>query len=130
MAITAITTIKNWFKTGLFPTQEQFWAVFDSYRHKSEKVAVADVEGIDELLATKASSAVLNTHLTAEDAHAELFVKAKIYAQGQLQIFKLPTNEDDAVLEVGDYCIGFVEGQFINANYLGGDDSLLSSFDI
>lgn len=56
--------------------------------------------------------------------------RAKIYGAGELQIFKLPTNLNNEALEVGDYCIGFVEGEFINANYLGGNKALLASFDI
>lgn len=53
---------------------------------------------------------------------------AKIYSAGELQIFKVAPNVDPAAIEIGDYCIGFVEGQFINANYLGGSIALLASF--
>jgi hypothetical protein len=56
--------------------------------------------------------------------------RSKIYAAGELQIFKVAPNTNVNALEVGDYCLGFVEGQFINANYLGGNIALLSSFNI
>ena len=51
MAIQALNTIKNWFRTSLKPTQEQFWDTWDSFRHKEEKIDVEDVEGIEDLLA-------------------------------------------------------------------------------
>lgn len=123
-------TIKNWFLTGLKPTQAQFWATWDSFWHKDEKIPITAIYDIENILNEKADAEALANHLTDVNAHAGLFAKAKIYAQGELQIFKLPGNLDAANLEVGDYCIGFVEGQFINANYLGGNIALLASFDI
>jgi hypothetical protein len=70
MALQTLNTIKNWFRTGLKPTQNQFWDTWDSFRHKYEKVPVKDVEGIDELLLSKADKVVLNNHLTDKNAHA------------------------------------------------------------
>ncbi|CAD5340483.1 hypothetical protein FLA105535_00437 [Flavobacterium bizetiae] len=70
MAIQTLNTIKNWFKTGLKPSQQQFWDTWDSFRHKFEKVPVKDIEGIDELLLTKADKTVLDNHLADKNAHA------------------------------------------------------------
>ena len=62
-----------------------------------------------------------------------LSYQSKIYENGQLQVFRKPgtppdpTNPDP---NIGDWCIGFVEGQFINAEYLGPDKTLLTSFNI
>jgi|GEM_PF-1981737 len=70
MAIQTLNTIKNWFKTSLKPSQQQFWDTWDSFRHKYEKVPVNDVEGIDELLNTKADKTSLNEHLNDKNAHA------------------------------------------------------------
>ncbi len=50
MAIVSLSTIKNWFKTGLKPTQAQFWDTWDSFRHKSEAVPYADIAGLDAVL--------------------------------------------------------------------------------
>ena len=70
------------------------------------------------------------------DAVNELFYKvlqAKIYENGQLQVFRKPgtppdpTNPDPTP---GDYCIGFVENQFINAEYLGPNKLSLTSYNI
>lgn len=58
---------------------------------------------------------------------------SKIYENGDLQIFRKPgtalniTNKEP---NIGDWCIGFVEGEFINAEYLGPDKTLLTSFNI
>lgn len=70
MALQTLNTIKNWFRTGFKPTQNQFWDTWDSFRHKYEKVPVKDVEGLDELLLTKADKVVLNNHLADKNAHA------------------------------------------------------------
>lgn len=64
MAIQTLDTIKEWFKTGLKPKQQQFWDTWDSFRHKYEKVPVQDIEGIDELLFTKADKAIFEDHVT------------------------------------------------------------------
>ncbi|MBU2526246.1 MAG: hypothetical protein KKC03_06570 [Bacteroidetes bacterium] len=50
MAKVSLASIKNWFKTGLKPTQAQFWDVWDSFRHKDDLVPAAEVEGLDGLL--------------------------------------------------------------------------------
>ncbi|WP_433780354.1 hypothetical protein [Flavobacterium anhuiense] len=70
MAIQTLNTIKNWFKTTLKPSQQQFWDTWDSFRHKLDKVPVKDVEGIDELLNAKADKIALNDHIADINAHA------------------------------------------------------------
>lgn len=57
-------------------------------------------------------------------------MQEKIVKIGEMLVFKKLPNTNNLIIEPGDYCIGFVEGQFISANYLGGDKTLLSSFDI
>ncbi len=123
-------TIKDWFRTGLKPTQAQFWAWMDSYFHKDEKIPITAIDDIENILNAKADAEALTNHLNDNNAHAELFVVAKIVKPDELLIFKVSGNLNNALLEIGDYCIGFVEGQFINANYTGGDRSLLTSFGI
>jgi hypothetical protein len=58
---TNINTLKQWFKNGLKPSQEQFWAWMDSYWHKEEKIPVAVIEGINEILQGKADTETVNT---------------------------------------------------------------------
>lgn len=66
-------TLKNWFKTNLKPTQEQFWAWMDSYHHKDEMIPIDAVDGLEGLLDEKADAEALTNHLTDANAHAELF---------------------------------------------------------
>jgi hypothetical protein len=48
MAKQTINSIKNWFRTGLKPTQAQFWDWLDSYFHKDEKIPLTSIDGIQE----------------------------------------------------------------------------------
>ena len=73
MALQTLNTIKDWFKTGLKPSQTQFWDTWDSFRHKNDKVPVAEVEGLDEIIDSKADKMILDNHLTDDAAHADLF---------------------------------------------------------
>lgn len=66
-------TIKNWFRTNLKPTQSQFWATWDSFWHKDEKIPITAIDDIENILADKADSEVLTNHLTNATAHADLF---------------------------------------------------------
>jgi hypothetical protein len=50
MAVRAKDTLKSWFRTGLYPTQEQFWDWMDSYYHKLEGINFDDVTGLIEYL--------------------------------------------------------------------------------
>lgn len=50
MAKQAITTIKNWFKTSLKPTQQQFWDWLDSFRHLDTAIEITEVSGLREEL--------------------------------------------------------------------------------
>lgn len=71
--MTNLNTIKNWFKTGLKPTQQQFWDTWDSFWHKDDNIPVANIEGIDTLLNQKANKSVVDNHLIDANAHANLF---------------------------------------------------------
>jgi hypothetical protein len=45
-----LNTVKQWFQTGDFPTEAQFAQLFDYLRFKDQKVAVADVDGLVDLI--------------------------------------------------------------------------------
>lgn len=129
MAIVSLNTIKNWFKTGLIPTQQQFWDTWDSFRHKSEKIPVAEIDGIDELLLNKTEKEVFDNHLTDQNAHSNLLVIARIIPFGQVLVFKVSPDGDPTKKEVGDFCIGKVEDVFVNGNWNGGNELLASSYE-
>lgn len=65
-------TLKSWFKTGLKPTQLQFWAWMDSYFHKDEAIPQNSISGLQQVLNAKAEKTQLEAHLSDPDAHSEL----------------------------------------------------------
>ena len=66
-------TIKNWFLTGLKPTQTQFWATWDSFWHKDDKIPITAIEDIENILNDKADAEALANHFTDAQAHEVLF---------------------------------------------------------
>ena len=71
--MTAIQTLKQWFSNFKKPTQEQFWAWLDSYWHKSEKIPMDTIDGLENAIRGTASADQLRNHLTDSQAHQELF---------------------------------------------------------
>jgi hypothetical protein len=112
-------TLRNWFLTNLKPTQAQFWALFDSYFHKDEKIPITAIDNIEVILAQKADAEVLAHHLTNVTAHADLFLakedKNKKGAAGGY----VPLNE--FVKIASDYL------NLVNDLFTGGATALLSA---
>ena len=71
--MTAINTLKKWFSNFKKPTQEQFWAWIDSFWHKSEKIPMDSIEGLENVIQGTASAEQLRNHLTDSQAHKGLF---------------------------------------------------------
>ena len=125
--MTNITTVKNWFKTGLKPTQDQFWAFFDSIWFKDEQIPAQNIEGLAELLNDKADAEALTNHKNDANAHADLF--SQINASGRFLINRnnLMFFADTPI--AGDTVTGTVEGEYLNAGtFYGGDPLLMSSY--
>ncbi|WP_336070017.1 sialate O-acetylesterase [Mesoflavibacter sp. CH_XMU1404-2] len=53
MAIINTNNLKQYFLTGLKPTQQQFWNLIDSFRHKNDPVPASEVSGLQGLLDQK-----------------------------------------------------------------------------
>ena len=81
--MTTIETLKQWFSNLKKPTQEQFWAWLDSFWHKSEKIPMASVEGLDKLVEGTASAEELSNHLNDTQAHKVLFDKKVDKVEGK-----------------------------------------------
>ncbi|AOW09530.1 hypothetical protein [Flavobacterium gilvum] len=119
MAVTALDTIKNWFKTHLKPTQAQFWAMLDSFRHKSEKVPVADIEGLDSLFVGIPGMAEVNSKLP----HGGYTGNAQILATSIETLNGLVTDlQEDDVLTAGQ--ITTLQGQITAINTLLTSDNI------
>ena len=56
MAETPKNTLKQWFVTGAKPLQAQYWAWLDSYWHKSEAISINAIDGLGEILESKADA--------------------------------------------------------------------------
>lgn len=120
MALTSLNDIKNWFKTNFIPTQQQFWDMFDSFRHKNDKVAATDVDGLNTLLAAKASNDVFQAHLTANNAHAVLFGAKVDKVAGKAlsdQNYSLP--EKEKLAGIYDWVNTQIAGATIGSTSLG-----------
>lgn len=87
------TTLKGWFKTGLIPTQEQFWAWMDSFWHKGEKIPQSSIDGLAQTIQDIQDSAGgnIDAHLSDPNAHAALF-DAKADAAELLKYIPLAGN--------------------------------------
>lgn len=73
MAIKPISTIKNWFQTGLKPNQAQFWDTWDSFWHKQEKIPINAITDLENIINNKLGVTDLENHNTDSTAHKELF---------------------------------------------------------
>jgi hypothetical protein len=124
MAKVSLNNLKNWFKTGLIPTQQQFWDMFDSFFHKDDVIPINKIAGIQNIYDT------INNHIQNENAHAGQFANAKLYKYGEFQIFKNQGNYNVG-LEVNDVCVGFLnDGTFIPfGKYLGGEVQDIANWD-
>lgn len=101
------TTIKNWFKTGLKPTQTQFWSTWDSFWHKSESLPISSISGLGNLLDGKAETEHTHTEYATNDA-ASLTAQNITQWQNKLGINDLdyvviPT--EDATVESHPYVV-------------------------
>ena len=64
------STLKNWFKSKLKPTQAQFWAWMDSYWHKGEKLPISTIDGLGEAVDGKAPIVHHHDQYATNDANS------------------------------------------------------------
>lgn len=126
---TPINTILDWFKTGLKPTQAQFWASWASFWHKDETIPQSSISNLTSVLNAKTENSQFNAHKTDENAHPQLLKIARIIPFGELLVLKTNPDGDQKKKEIGDYCIGFVQDSIVNGNWNGGDENLKSSYE-
>lgn len=108
------TTIKNWFKTGLKPKQDQFWAQFDSYWHKSESLPISSISGLGNLLDGKAETEHTHTEYATNDATSLTADNVTVWQQ-KLGVADLKFD-DQAITITQDYTdFGLQAGATINA---------------
>lgn len=59
--------LKDWFRTGKYPTQEQFWDWMDSYIHRDDKLDIAVFPELDGILRQKIDKVAFQYHLDHVD---------------------------------------------------------------
>jgi hypothetical protein len=64
MPITSLANIKNWFRTGLKPTQAQFWDTLDSFWHKEDQIPMSNVQGLNTTLNTFATKTYVDNEIS------------------------------------------------------------------
>lgn len=108
------TTIKNWFKTGLKPTQTQFWSTWDSFWHKSESLPISSITNLGNLLDGKAESNHTHSQYATNDAKSLTLANVTDW-QKKLGVADLKFD-DKAITITQDYAdFGLQTGATINA---------------
>jgi hypothetical protein len=98
--ITPLSTLKRWFSNFMKPTQEHFWAIFESFRHKSEKIPMEDIDGLTTALEGTASAEQLQNHLRDSHAHSGLFDRKVDKEAGKTLTSNDYTNEEKRTNQV------------------------------
>lgn len=73
--MTAIATLYKWFSDLKKPNGAQFRALIDSFFHKSEKIPMSSIDGLDRIIEGTASAQQLQNHINDTHAHKEVLDK-------------------------------------------------------
>lgn len=91
MPIQRRNTLKSWFETGDYPTQDQFWDWQDSFFHLLEdKLPIDNVDGLRKLLNEKADIDAINSHLLNQSNPHQV-------TKAQVGLGNLPNAKSDAI---------------------------------
>lgn len=130
----SLSTIKNWFKTGLKPTQQQFWNTFDSFLHKDSEIPQGKVENLTDNLDKKVDK-VSGKGLSANDYSDGDKRRVKgVKIEGNRFDYRPNTGNDGSSFQQGDLALnGWISqnefGKLLS--YSGsGDASLFKNWDI
>ncbi len=83
-----IATILTWFKRGCKPTEAQFAATFQSFRHKDDAIPMGDVSGLTMALANK-----------SENGHTHTLSEITDYDGGDKEVINAMVAQDSTELE-------------------------------
>ncbi|WP_343530833.1 hypothetical protein [Pedobacter sp.] len=112
MAKQTLNIIKNWFKTGLKPTQAQFWDTWDSFWHKDETIPTSSIENLDARFNQKADQEAFQSHLLDTNAHG---ISTKANAADLLAETQAREQADQALaLQIAE-----MQGQVVIVSRLG-----------
>ena len=92
MSKVSLSTIKGWFKKGMYPTESQFSQTWDSFWHKDEQIPLSFIAELTEKLNQKANSALLDTKADKEHLHEDYLTKEDIVDKQDVRDDNLQTN--------------------------------------
>lgn len=104
---TPLNTLKNWFKTGLKPTQSQFWASWESFWHKDEKIPQASIDGLQERFDEKADAEAV------DGINLSLSLKSDIAATGN-RLSSNPAGSKISLLDANGEVLDTLDVGFLN----------------
>jgi hypothetical protein len=112
MALRTLEALKSYFFEHAYPTWQQFHDVLDSFRHKSDKIPITDVDGLTEQLNGRVTNSELNEEIQArtnadttlqseiasksssEDLHAEIQARKDANVTLQSEIASKAGSDD------------------------------------
>ncbi len=102
MAKQSINQLRQWFETGDYPTQNQFWDWLDSFFHKDDAVTIDNIGGLTEILQGKAEQSslqalapvLLQTGTTEWVAAAGTIIEAIVFLTVGTKNIKAGTSVD------------------------------------
>ncbi|MEP0265427.1 hypothetical protein [Dokdonia sp.] len=127
----SISTIKDWFRNGLRPTQTQFWATWDSFWHKDEQIPFSSIENIQENLDEKLDVEVYenekanfqNTSFkNVGDGTPNVDTTMSAYREGKIGVGEPDPIETVDVIGSGKFQYTYSDGSIARAT-LGGENT-------
>jgi len=105
MAIKTIETLKSYFFERAYPTWQQFYDVLDSFRHKSDKLAITDVDDLADQLNGRVTSSQLDQEIQdrkAGDGSLQADLEGKANASDLEAEVQARTDADSALQTILD----------------------------
>ena len=126
--ITVLNTIKSWFKTGLRPTESQFFATWDSFWHKYQSAVIKLWEADNK---DPFDNGPIKAEIIKIVEGVEEFFPMPVYLPfGKYAIFKKDGNTESGI-EKGDMLMGYsTDSQKLTSyRYVSGTTNVLSSYE-
>lgn len=89
-----LQTLKSWFVTGAYPTQEQFWDWMDSFIHKTEGVQFQDIQGLTEYINERNQALLDEVNRVITEAADKLQLERRIALTMERTEQIVPIGED------------------------------------
>lgn len=110
MDIKSIAELKTYFETNDVPTEEQFYALLDSFWHKQETIGLKRTPSEGPFVQNSPLGLTIQKVVNGQVVESPM----PLMVDGSMQlVFKLPDNVDGTILEIGDKVLGFRGNDFL-----------------